>query len=191
MYTRSQAGEAGCAGFQLPLFRVGGGEPRYKPLELGDVQALVDKLPPMGEGGGLWLSQFDKLTAGQMLALGDWRAVAARAVSAQAMTEIEKGAATRRSPDDTPFSQVVGRIATALRERFPLPAGAPMPKLPWEKEQHPRQYLEACKDTWAKHTGHHPGKGGLQQEWFRRAVLEGLPEKIKEAMMANPDLPGS
>ena len=53
------------------------------------------------------------------------------------------------------------------------------------------EYLEACKETWAKHTGHHPGKGGLQQEWFRRAVLEGLPEKIKEAMMANPDLPGS
>ncbi|MPV02340.1 hypothetical protein FVA96_24420 [Escherichia coli] len=59
----------------------------------------------------------------------------------------------------------------------------------WGKTQ--RAYLDECKETWVKHTGHHPGTAGVQREWFRQAVLEGVPESVKAKMMTNPDLPGS
>ncbi|KAI4874220.1 hypothetical protein NFI96_032033, partial [Prochilodus magdalenae] len=62
---------------QAPLLTVASGQDRYKPFTIGDVQAIVDKLPLVVEGGSLWLDKLDSLTAGHRLALGDFRAVAA------------------------------------------------------------------------------------------------------------------
>lgn len=81
---------------QMPLIQIGGGlGDRYKALSLGDVQALVDQMPPPAEGGSLWLSKLDRLTAGQTLALGDFRAVAARCMTSQDLRDIEQGAQTQ------------------------------------------------------------------------------------------------
>ena len=72
----------------MPVVTTGGG-PRYKPFGIGDIQAIVDKLPPVAEGGNLWLSKLDSLTAGQKLALGDFRAVIARCLTGSDIRDIE------------------------------------------------------------------------------------------------------
>lgn len=169
----------------------GGFGEKYKPWSLGVVQAVVEKMPPVADGGGLWLDQLDKLTAGQKLALGDWRAVAARCLPGHVMREIEREGRLEDVPDEIPFTRLVMDVGAAMRERFPLPNAATVPKLPWKTDQNPRDYLDKCKETWARNTGCLPGKGGVQQEWFRKAVLEGVPNSVKEAMLSNPDLPGS
>ena len=58
--------------FVMPLITAGNGGQKYRPFGLGDVQAIVDKMPPISEGGGRWLGKLDSLTAGQMMALGDF-----------------------------------------------------------------------------------------------------------------------
>ena len=104
--------------------------------------------------------------------------------------EIEQEAKTHRLDDNTPFLHVVDDIGQALRNKYPLPNTAAVPKMKWDSEQNPREYLDKCKDMWTQQTGCHPGKPGVQQEWYRQAILEGIPETVKNAMKDNPDMAG-
>ncbi|XP_026184358.1 uncharacterized protein LOC113143106 [Mastacembelus armatus] len=126
-----------------------------------------------------------------MLSLGDFRAVASRCLTFRDLKEVEEQAGTDRESDETPLVSVFTEIGEVMREKFPLPNSAGVPTLPWKSDQTPREDLDNCKEAWEKITGCHPGKRGLQQEWFRQAVMEGVPRSVKDAMMANPDLPGS
>ncbi|KAG7507165.1 hypothetical protein JOB18_025606 [Solea senegalensis] len=166
-----------------PLTFAPGHRDKYRPFGIGDIQAIVDKLPPVAEGGNLWLSQLDSLTAGQRLALGDFRAIAGRCMTRGDMTDIETQARTYTQPDEQPFTQYSTAIGRAMREKYPLPNATVMPKMRWDPKQNPRDYIDKGKDTWLKYTGSHPGKAGSQREWFRQAILEGVPENVKLAMI--------
>lgn len=115
--------------FQAPLITTSGQRDRYRPFAIGDIQAMVDKLPPLTDGGNLWLSKLDTLTAGQTLALGDFRAVGARCMTPGDMRTIEIDAGIVRLPDDTPFVIHSTKIGKAIRDKFPLPNSAAMPKM--------------------------------------------------------------
>ena len=101
----------------------------------------------------MWLSKLDALTAGQRLALGDFRAVAARCMSGSDLREIEMDSGTGPAPDNAPITQYCNQIGKAMREKFPLPNVAAMPKLRWDPKQSPREFLSESKDLWVKHTG--------------------------------------
>lgn len=92
--------------------------------------------------------------------------------------------------DDTPFIRVSTDIGKAMRDKYPLPNRAVVPKFRWESAQNPREYLDKSKHVWVTHTGHHPGNAGVQKEWYRQAVLEGVPETVKNSMIDNPDMVG-
>ncbi|KAE8277738.1 hypothetical protein D5F01_LYC24244 [Larimichthys crocea] len=173
----------------MPLIKSGNCD-KYRPFGIGDVQALVDKLPPVSEGGNLWLAQLDSLTAGQRLALGDFRAVISRCLTGADVREIEIDAQTHSLGDDTPFTRVSTPIGKAMRAKYPLPNAAAMPKIKWDPKQNPREFLDKSKDIWIKHSGEHPGKPGVQREWYRQAILEGVPQEVKTAMKNNPDMLG-
>ena len=173
-----------------PLTTVPGQPDRYKPFSIGDMQALVDKLLPVVEGGNMWLNKLDSLTAGQRLAMGDFRAVGARCMTGSDMRDIETEAKTTTVKDDAPFTRYSTEIGKAMREKFPLPNAAVVPKMRWDPKQNPREYVNASKELWLRNTGCHPGKDGSQREWFRQAMLEGVPENVKAAMISNPDMQG-
>jgi len=129
---------------QLPLIQAGN-QDKYRPFGIGDVQALVDKLPP-AEGGNLWLSQLDSLTSGQKLVLGDFRAVISRCLTGADVREIEGEARTNKDPDDIPFTRVSTAIGKAMRDKYPLPNASTMPKLKWDHKQNPREFLDKSKE---------------------------------------------
>lgn len=166
------------------------GGPKYRPYGVGDLQGIVDKLPPVSEGGSRWLSELDSLTAGQRLALGDFRAVLYRCTSNLDAKEIEAEACTAQKKDDVPFTQVSTDLGRALRQRYPPPNAATVPKLKWDGESSPREFLDKTRTQWIQQTGSHPGKPGVQMEWYRQAILEGVPLAVKEAMKSNPDMAG-
>ncbi|MEQ2245242.1 hypothetical protein ILYODFUR_025556 [Ilyodon furcidens] len=72
MTTRSHSGPSR---FQSPLLTSSAGMTKYVPFLLGDVQALVDKLPPIAGCGRVWLQELDTLSKRMTLALGDFRAI--------------------------------------------------------------------------------------------------------------------
>lgn len=165
MTTRSQAqtaADAARAKSMFPLMSIGEGNHRYKPFSIGDVQTIVDKLPPVSEGGNLWLSKLDSLTAGHKLALGDFRAVAGRCLTGGDMRDVETQARTIIMGDEVPFTCVSTAVGRVMREKYPLPNGAVMPKMKWDPKQNPREYIDYGKDMWLKYTG----KAGSQREWF-------------------------
>lgn len=172
-----------------PLIQTGNRD-KYRPFGVGDVQALVDKLPPVAERGRLWLSKLDGLTAGQKLALGDFRAVVSRCLTTADVRDIENEARTDRLDDDTPFTHVSTDIGRAMRDKYPLPNASTVPKLKWDPKQNPREFLDKSKETWVRQTGCHPGKPGVQREWYRKAVLKGVPDGVRTAMENNPDMAG-
>ncbi|XP_039895468.1 uncharacterized protein LOC120738356 isoform X1 [Simochromis diagramma] len=175
----------------FPLVVTAGGHMKYKPYGVGDVTALIELLPPITDGGAGWLREFDRATTGVQLALGDFRAVVARCVKGTALDDIEKIAGTALMGDSTPFCRVVNEISHALREKYPTPNAAKILKLLWKPDQTPREYIEQAKATWALSTGQHPGREGMQQLWFREAVLKGVPEQVRVAMTDNPDMEGA
>lgn len=188
---KNQGKKSDSKNIQAPLIATRNGGTKYKPYQLGDVKALADLLPPITEGGAASLRKFDELTKGTELAIGDFRAVGARCFPRPGLKEIEETVGTIDKWDETPLAMYITELSQALRERYPTPNCGKVPKFEWKPEQPPRQYIEDAKEEWARTTGSHPGKGGAQQEWFRRAVLEGVPEKVKDKMMENPDLAGA
>ncbi|XP_070403834.1 uncharacterized protein [Nothobranchius furzeri] len=91
--------------YQLPLVQnKPNAQKVYQPYSLGDIQALIDKLPDIQEGGNTWLSDFDTLTAGQDLALGDFRAVITRCTSRSQSEALEKDAGTTRDSNSVPLA---------------------------------------------------------------------------------------
>ncbi|XP_029386739.1 uncharacterized protein LOC115062254 [Echeneis naucrates] len=93
-------------------------------------------------------------------------------------------------PNNSPFLNHCTEIGAAMRTHFPLPNATAIPKITWDPKQNPRQFLSAAKDIWTTQTGLHPGNSGSQAEWFRQAVLNGVPESVQQAMKNNPDMLG-
>ncbi|XP_061578197.1 uncharacterized protein LOC133444429 [Cololabis saira] len=174
----------------LPLVTTTGQNRQYKPFQFGDLQALVDKLPPIHEGGGLWLSKFNQYTQGQTLALGDLRAALSRAVTPGDLRDIEMTAGTVTKQDDILLALHLNTLSGVLRAKYPLPNTMAMPKVTWDGKQNPREFLSKAKDMWVQQTGHHPGQAGTQEGWFRAAILAGIPQAVKTVMEDNPDMPG-
>ncbi|MEQ2289280.1 hypothetical protein AMECASPLE_031340 [Ameca splendens] len=100
MTTRSQSGPST---FQCPLLTSSVGMTKYVPFSLGEVQALVDKLPPIVGCGRVWLQELDTLTKGMTLALGDFRDILGRSVCPSVAREIEQNADCNKDPDDPPL----------------------------------------------------------------------------------------
>lgn len=127
---------SGADSHQMPLLQTGVfDEVKYKPYALGDLTTLCDKLPPITEGAGLWLQALSKLTAGTTLAMGDYRAVAARCMTSSAAREVELSANTALVSDVTRFTKYSDIIGKALREKFPIPQGSGIPKFTWNPEK--------------------------------------------------------
>lgn len=63
--------------------------------------------------------------------------------------------------------------------------------LNWSGNKTRTPWQRAWQREVAEATGHHPTTRGLHQEWFRRAVLEGIPEKVREKMFDDSDLMGA
>ncbi|XP_013856615.1 uncharacterized protein LOC106512569 [Austrofundulus limnaeus] len=133
-----------------------GGQIKYKPFAFGDVQALVERLPPLTEGGSKWLNVVDSFTKGMTLAVGDMRALLARCVTSTKMCEIEVAAKWgHRVLDSDPMIIHIAALAEALREAYPLPEGAGVPKFQWKPGQNLTSYLDQCKQDWHDRTHCH------------------------------------
>ncbi len=73
------------------------------------------------------MSELDSLTAGQKLALGDFRAVLFRCMSNLDAKEIEIEAQSTLRKDEFSFLQVSTDLGRALRQRYPAPNSATGP----------------------------------------------------------------
>nr|XP_054591204.1 uncharacterized protein LOC129155070 [Nothobranchius furzeri] len=187
-HTRSKGTASNLPG-QYPLVQAKTSGPKvYQPYTFGDIQALVDKLPDIVEGGNAWLADLDKYTSGQDLALGDFRAIITRCTSRSQAADLEQNAGTTLYGNEVPLLQVLRTLGPALRKQFPPKNQGTLHKFKWDGKTNPTNYLNKAIDDWVNHTGHHPSRESSQSLWFRKAVLRGVPETVNNKMEDNPEL---
>lgn len=177
---------------QMPLIYKGPATGEvYQPFSYTDMNCILDKMPPPTEGGGPWMSKFCQLTLGHKLALGDWRAMVGRQLGTWEIQQLEAAAGISTTPDKESFARYATTIGRVMRDKFPIPEGA-MHGLTFtiKEDEDMSAFLSRCKNTWTDSAGSHPGSGQLQTTLFRKAVMAGMPNPVKEAMESNPDIPG-
>lgn len=175
---------------QFPLLQKAEGQV-YQPFPFSDATAILEKMPSPTQGGGPWMNQFCKLTTGTQLAMGDWRAIICKQIGSWEVHQVERQAGTHRHGDAVPFLPNATAIGLAMREHFPVPVGA-MHHMTFkikENEAIPAFLLE-CKAKWTDVTGSHPDVDRMQQELFRKAVMDGMPTDVQKPMKENPDMVG-
>ncbi|KAL3987092.1 T-complex protein 1 subunit epsilon [Sarotherodon galilaeus] len=175
------------AGWSMALIVGPKHEPIYRAYKIRDLEALARQLPPVTEGGARWLRKLDALTEGEEIAIGDFRALAGRAMIACGLADVEEMAGTTRYANNMPYRQVRNALANAVREKYPTPNTGAIPKIVWDPQHTPLEFLARAKEQWLSETGIHPGQEGESRAWFRAAVLAGLPKQVRTDLEKNPD----
>ncbi|KAL4009565.1 hypothetical protein ACER0C_003417 [Sarotherodon galilaeus] len=174
-------------GWSMPLIVGPKHEPIYRAYKVRDLEALVRQLPPITEGGAKWLRKLDMLTEGDEIAIGDFRAVAGRVMLGGALADVEEIAGTTSYANNMPYREVRNALADAVREKYPTPNTGAIPKIIWDPQHTPLEFLARAKEQWLSETGIHPGQEGESRAWFRAAVLAGLPKQVRTDLEKNPD----
>lgn len=166
--------------FQGPLLASPGGGTIYQPWSHRDMEALVNKLPPLTKGGQKWIMEMEKFTAGDQLCLGDIRALMGRIEGRLRVQEMDEKAGSTRSGDETPFNRHRTAYWTALRATFPttrtLTALASLKK---EVDEEMHTFLNRCEDVWQESTGERYDSTEATVMLWRNAVLKSLPLQVQ------------
>lgn len=120
----------------------------------------------------------------------DWRLsrhFRARYAGGGGLAEVEAIAHTTRYANDLPYHEVRNALSDAVREKYPTPNTGAIPKIIWDPQNTPSEFLAKAKEQWLSETGVHPGKEGEHRAWFRSAVLAGLPNQVKADLEKNLD----
>ncbi|KAL4009593.1 hypothetical protein ACER0C_003445 [Sarotherodon galilaeus] len=179
--------EATTTSLNLPLIMGPKHEPIYRAYKVRDLDALVKQLPPITEGGARWLRKLNMLTEGEEIAIGDFRGIAGRCVLGCGLADVEEIAGTTHLANDVPYRDVQSDLADAVREKYPTPNTGAIPKIIWDPQHTPSEFLARAKEQWMSETGIHPGREGESRAWFRAAVLAGLPKQVRTDLEKNPD----
>ncbi|XP_034056994.1 uncharacterized protein LOC117536325 [Gymnodraco acuticeps] len=89
---------------QAPLVAAQNGKTAYHPFTLGDIHALIDKMPLPTEGGRHWMRRFADMAVGQTICLGDFRRILAQQTSYYEVERVEDRSGTSTMKDDVPIS---------------------------------------------------------------------------------------
>ncbi|KAL3987752.1 hypothetical protein ACER0C_014867 [Sarotherodon galilaeus] len=179
--------EATTTSLNLPLIMGPKHEPIYRAYKVRDLDALVKQLPPITEGGARWLRKLNMVTEGEEIAIGDFRGIAGRTMLGCGLSDVEEITGTTHHANDVPYREVQSDLADAVREKYPTPNTGAIPKIIWDPQHTPSEFLARAKEQWLSETGIHPGREGESRAWFRAAVLAGLPKQVRTDLEKNPD----
>lgn len=177
---------------QMPLGQMPGGALQNKPWKLNDLTGLRAELPPLPNGAGPWLSAFQALTTGTVVAMGDIRSILAASVGIPALMAIEQTAGTADVEDGVPFTAAA--FCAALRTHFPIRTAALAGfSQPWKEDgsNTPVAWLHRAVQTWVQPTGEQPGDGTPACVMLKEKLLNNVPPPVKTQILENPLLAGA
>ncbi|XP_048867288.1 uncharacterized protein LOC125740343 [Brienomyrus brachyistius] len=173
----------------LPLM-VKGAQTQYVPWAGQDLEGLLLRLPVLAEGAGKWIKALEEETMGRLLAIGDIKAVMARALGVDAMERLLRSsglAAATGTPlnDACPFGGYRANLWHQLRLMFPPRLSVVEMKVePIKEGESPAAYLQAQEKRWRTETEQdlqNPAFRGL----YRRALQDALPKPVRTRLRAS------
>lgn len=174
----------------MPLLTVGT-QQQYKPWGHSDMNAVLSKLPDISRGGQRWLTKLTLLTHGTDLAVGDLRALLGAIMSKTKMAQIEEEAYITDSDNEESLLKHITSLSRALTKLYPTPKVTYQSiRFKIKPGESASAYLHRYETEWEDQTGENPDASSLCQEFYRQAVIKGVPGSAAIAIENSPDMSG-
>ncbi len=176
--------EAEAPRFECPIL-IKHGYAQYIPWAGQDLDTLVSRLPDIHEGAGKWIRTFEEETVGNLLALGDIKALLAKCLGASKMNDILKQssllqAVDRPQEDGISFDKHGHNIWMTLRAEYPMQTDPGFLKgEPMEETENPITYIQKQLRRWKEELERDPEKDKILTALFRTAIVEAMPSTVK------------
>ncbi|XP_072559523.1 uncharacterized protein [Paramormyrops kingsleyae] len=170
----------------LPLM-VNGAQTQYVLWAGQDLEGLILRLPVLAEGAGKWIKAFEEETMGQLLAVGDIKAVLACVLGADRMERLLRSsglvAATGTPVNDAcHFDGYRANCWHQLRLMFPPRLSVFEMKVePIKEEESPAAYLQAQEKRWHTETEQDLQNPAFRGQ-YRRALQDALPKPVRSRL---------
>ena len=166
-----------------PLLTDGAGREAYTPWGHRDMATLANLLPPLTAGASAWIRKFETETIGDVLALGDIRAIIGRTQGIRQSVELEKLTVTTNLVDRTPFDRYRNLFWGCLRELFPANRKkAGISNLRMKPEENVYQYIQRAEDLWVDRNDQTPYNNDLAIQTFQRELIQGLKPAVQKTL---------
>ncbi|KAK3506561.1 hypothetical protein QTP70_009478 [Hemibagrus guttatus] len=124
-YNEGRSEQAQGAAAQFPVIK--GNDVAYVPWSFLDLTGLIGRLPSICEGAQKWITRFEEQTMGQMLALGDIKAILSQSLGKAKMIEIFQNVNLKKEAegqiyDPRSFGPHRNSIWHSLRDSYPTRA---------------------------------------------------------------------
>ena len=166
-----------------PLLTDGAGREAYTPWGHRDMTTLANHLPPLTAGASAWIRKFETETIGDVLALGDIRAIIGRTQGIRQSVELERLTETANLVDRTPFDRYRNLFWGCLRELFPANRKkAGISNLRMKPEENVYQYIQRAEDLWVDRNDQTPYYNDLAIQTFQRELIQGLKPAVQKTL---------
>ncbi|KAK0139104.1 hypothetical protein N1851_024331 [Merluccius polli] len=169
--------------FMAPLLTDGAGREAYTPWGHRDMATLADRLPTLTAGALAWIRKFKAETAGDVLALGDIRAIIGRSHGTRQIIELERLTETANLVDRTSFDRYQNLFWGCLRELFPANTKkAGISNLHIKPEENIYQYIQRAEDLWLDRNDGRASDSKLALQMFQQALIQGLKPAVQKLL---------
>ena len=140
-------------------------------------------MPLITAGAAAWIRTFEEETSGDVLAIGDVRAIIGKAHGSDKTIELERMTRTTQLPDKTPFDRYRNAFWDNLKLQYPPDISAVgIEGLTIKPEETIHAYIRRAEILWADKNDCHPYETNLANNTFRKAVLGGLPPEAQNGL---------
>ncbi|XP_064814300.1 uncharacterized protein LOC135529541 [Oncorhynchus masou masou] len=175
---------------QMPLRPTPGGTHEdYQPWKMTDLTTLMEQMPSLHGGASAWLLQLQTLTSGHRLALGDLRALLARATDHTTMTVLVRDAGLEKSSGATPPEQYRTALWAVLRRAYPTERNhSTLSSFTINPGEQPAAYLDRAKTTWRTVHEEPYDQSDTTTAMWKEMVVNGAPHNVKTKLRATVGL---
>ena len=140
-------------------------------------------MPSITAGAPAWIRTFEEETSGDVLAIGDVRAILGKAHGSDKTIELERMTHTTHVPDKAPFDIYRNAFWDNLKRQYPPDLSAVgIQGLAIKPEETIHDYVRRAEILWADKNDCSPYESSLANNTFRKAVLSGLPPEAQTGL---------
>ncbi|KAK3507317.1 hypothetical protein QTP70_013795 [Hemibagrus guttatus] len=186
-YNEGRSEQAQGAAAQFPVI-IKGNDVAYVPWSFLDLTGLIGRLPSICEGAQKWITRFEEQTMGQMLALGDIKAILSQSLGKAKMIEIFQNVNLKKEAegqiyDPRSFGPHHNSICHSLRDSYPTRADpGRVEKIKMEEDESVAEFVLKLQKAWTEEMGGAWDETAASQTLFRMMVKKALPMEAQDQL---------
>ncbi|KAK3524677.1 hypothetical protein QTP86_000612 [Hemibagrus guttatus] len=186
-YDEGRSEQAQGAAAQFPVI-IKGNDMAYVPWSFLDLTELIGRLPSICEGAQKWITRFEEQTLGQMLALGDIKAILSQSLGKAKMIEIFQNVNLKKEAegqiyDPRSFGPHRNSILHSLRDSYPTQADPRrVEKIKMEEDESVAEFVLKLQKAWREEMGGAWDETAASQTLFRMMVKKALLMEVQDQL---------